>query len=168
MLVGAGVIWSLLPPSEAPRFPSIERGRPSWADGERGSCQCVWSSLKDMEQGRCCCVPDLVSLPPFPFLLPMRFSRACHNSGPGLPQHPPGRQGTQPQVSLESPSPRCQRPLTVGTECFLISIPKPPGNKDSTPPKHTWKTMTNARRAARTAQKSLEMSYLCSDHGGSR
>lgn len=37
------------------------------------------------------------------------------------------------------------------------------------PPWHlTWKTMTKARRAARTAQKSLEMSYLCSDHGGSR
>lgn len=31
----------------------------------------------------------------------------------------------------------------------------------------TWKTITNANLAARTAQKSFEMSYLFSDQGGS-
>lgn len=41
---------------------------------------------------------------------------------------------------------------------------RPPTLRDA----RTWKTMTKASRAARTAQKSLEMSYLCSDHGGSR
>lgn len=53
----------------------------------------------------------------------------------------------------------------LGSECLLRTQFS---NLPETRACRTWKTMTKASRAASTAQKSLEMSYLCSDHGGSR
>lgn len=76
-------------------------------------------------------------------------------------------------VRASSPGPEPQ--LRPASSCLLnpvLSTELPQGPSSQTPGtgtrRRTWKTMTKASRAARTAQKSLEMSYLCSDHGGSR
>ena len=70
-------------------------------------------------------------------------------------------------------SPPASKPLTLASSCppdpflSILGASAPSPSRSRAGPR-TWKTMTKASRAARTAQKSLEMSYLCSDHGGSR
>lgn len=75
-----------------------------------------------------------------------------------------GRQASRPPKAPDAGQLLPSDPV-LGSERFLSARFS---NLPETRACHTWKTMTKASRAASTAQKSLEMSYLCSDHGGSR